>query len=445
MPKYRGFDHYYRKAVNNGRSCEEAFSYAAQKHVVVLFDNFDLRGDTEIYEPIVDGASETYDLRYRRGESHLSACGFATRYMDNLVKKWNNQNWTYSRGKRGFHERAQSEQQSRSAFKDVDEFLTPLPGCGHGSLHNEDARRDEERTSRRPIIHVELCSGGILSGHRNQTTSRQHLSPSEPLRQSFFTPSPSPSPYIPQSPDYFMSRFANRQPMPADMGQSDFLLSQFTSRAHDIPRQPQYPNSSFRHNFEGLASSHTSCFGYSSEPSYESSSNQSYNTQEFRPSGNLRNIPPSRTSCSAHYTKGCFSNDPYTENHHSKDPRSGPTHRSFHSKEYHRDGGSPPSYSSNAPPPRSSPPRSPFLEDAMKPRTCLYIVLGIPRSAPADEVKKAYRKLSMKHHPDRANGIDKAKATDMMAEINQANDVLSDKKKRAFYDCTGCLPSITSI
>jgi DnaJ-class molecular chaperone len=53
--------------------------------------------------------------------------------------------------------------------------------------------------------------------------------------------------------------------------------------------------------------------------------------------------------------------------------------------------------------------------------------------------------LSMQHHPDRANDVDKAKATDMMAEINQANDVLSDKKKRAFYDCTGFLPSVTNI
>lgn len=443
MPKYRGFDHYYRKAVNNGRSCEEAFFYAAQKHVVMLFDKSDLRGDTEIYETIMDGAFETYDLRYRRGESHISACGFATRYMDDLVKEWNDLNWTHSRGKRGFHERAQSEQRSISTFKNVDEFLIPLPGCGRGSLHNEDARRDEKRTSRRPIIHVELGSGGILSGHRDQTTSRQHLLPSEPLRQSFFAPSPSS--YIPQSPDYFMSRFADRRPMPADMGQSDFLPSQFTSRAYDIPRQPQYPNSSFRYNFEGLASSHTSYFSYSSGPSYRSSSNQSYNTQEFRPSGNLWNIPPSRTSYSAHYTKVHFSNDPYTENHYSKDPRSGPTYRSFDSKEYHRDDGSPPSYSSNAPPPRSSPPRSPTLNDGIKPKTCLFTVLGISRSAPANEVKKAYHKLSMQHHPDRANDVDKAKATDIMAEINQANDVLSDEKKRAFYDCTGFLPSITNL
>ncbi|CBX93392.1 hypothetical protein LEMA_P042930.1 [Plenodomus lingam JN3] len=92
------------------------------------------------------------------------------------------------------------------------------------------------------------------------------------------------------------------------------------------------------------------------------------------------------------------------------------------------------SYSSRAPP--SQPPQG------TKPQTDLYTTLGIPRSATADEIKKAHRKLCMKWHPDRCTEAKKDVATQMMAEINQANDVLGDEKLRALYDATGCLPGV---
>jgi curved DNA-binding protein len=61
----------------------------------------------------------------------------------------------------------------------------------------------------------------------------------------------------------------------------------------------------------------------------------------------------------------------------------------------------------------------------------LYGVLGVARDADEDAIKKAYRKLAMKHHPDKSPG----KASEQrFKEINQANDVLSDTKKRALYD-----------
>jgi hypothetical protein len=72
-----------------------------------------------------------------------------------------------------------------------------------------------------------------------------------------------------------------------------------------------------------------------------------------------------------------------------------------------------------------------------KPNKDLYAVLEIPRSASADDIKNAHRKLSLKHHPDRVGDADKTKATATMAEINQAYDVLSDKIKRAAYDRYG--------
>ncbi|MBI5018019.1 MAG: molecular chaperone DnaJ [Deltaproteobacteria bacterium] len=64
-----------------------------------------------------------------------------------------------------------------------------------------------------------------------------------------------------------------------------------------------------------------------------------------------------------------------------------------------------------------------------------YDVLGVKRSATEAEIKKAYRKLARKHHPD-VNPGDKA-AEERFKEISQANEVLSDPDKRKQYDAVG--------
>ncbi|GAA2774137.1 hypothetical protein GCM10020219_050430 [Nonomuraea dietziae] len=61
-----------------------------------------------------------------------------------------------------------------------------------------------------------------------------------------------------------------------------------------------------------------------------------------------------------------------------------------------------------------------------------YAVLGVPKTATADEIKKAYRKLARQYHPD-ANQGDAAKEA-RFKEISEANDVLSDSKRRKEYD-----------
>lgn len=64
-----------------------------------------------------------------------------------------------------------------------------------------------------------------------------------------------------------------------------------------------------------------------------------------------------------------------------------------------------------------------------------YKILGVDKKASEDEVKKSYRKLAMKYHPDRNPG-DKA-AEEKFKEINEAYEVLRDKQKRARYDQLG--------
>lgn len=64
-----------------------------------------------------------------------------------------------------------------------------------------------------------------------------------------------------------------------------------------------------------------------------------------------------------------------------------------------------------------------------------YQVLGVKRDAKPDEIKKAYRKLARKHHPD-VNPGDKA-AEERFKLITEAHDVLSDEKKRSVYDRFG--------
>ena len=65
----------------------------------------------------------------------------------------------------------------------------------------------------------------------------------------------------------------------------------------------------------------------------------------------------------------------------------------------------------------------------------LYEVLGVSRTATDDEIKKAYRKLARKHHPD--TNPDDPKAEERFKEISAAHDTLSDPDKRKAYDQFG--------
>lgn len=70
-----------------------------------------------------------------------------------------------------------------------------------------------------------------------------------------------------------------------------------------------------------------------------------------------------------------------------------------------------------------------------------YAVLGVSKTATQDEIKRAYRKLAQKYHPD----VNKeANAEAMMKSINEAYDVLGTPEKRAQYDRFGTSQTFTS-
>ncbi len=66
-----------------------------------------------------------------------------------------------------------------------------------------------------------------------------------------------------------------------------------------------------------------------------------------------------------------------------------------------------------------------------------YDTLGVPRNASDEDIKKSYRKLAMKFHPDRNQGENSKKAEEQFKEAKEAYEMLSDPQKRAAYDQYG--------
>lgn len=63
-----------------------------------------------------------------------------------------------------------------------------------------------------------------------------------------------------------------------------------------------------------------------------------------------------------------------------------------------------------------------------------YKILGIPKTSTDEEIKKAYRKMALKYHPDKNKTIG---AEEKFKEVAEAYEVLSDKKKRDIFDKYG--------
>lgn len=75
-----------------------------------------------------------------------------------------------------------------------------------------------------------------------------------------------------------------------------------------------------------------------------------------------------------------------------------------------------------------------YLFGAMKGKKDYYEILGVSRDADEEEIRRAYKRLAMKYHPDRNPD---PKAAELMKEVNEAYAVLSDPEKRQIYDLRG--------
>ncbi len=71
----------------------------------------------------------------------------------------------------------------------------------------------------------------------------------------------------------------------------------------------------------------------------------------------------------------------------------------------------------------------------MSTKRCYYEVLGVLREVPQEDLRRAYKQLALKHHPDRNQGDHTAEAS--FKEVNEAYQVLSDEEKRRMYDQFG--------
>ncbi|KAM7355676.1 cysteine string protein isoform 2-T2 [Cochliomyia hominivorax] len=67
----------------------------------------------------------------------------------------------------------------------------------------------------------------------------------------------------------------------------------------------------------------------------------------------------------------------------------------------------------------------------------LYEILGLPKTATPEDIKKTYRKLALKYHPDK--NPDNVDAAEKFKEVNRAHSILSDQTKRNIYDNYGSL------
>src|SRR4051812_48950823 len=71
----------------------------------------------------------------------------------------------------------------------------------------------------------------------------------------------------------------------------------------------------------------------------------------------------------------------------------------------------------------------------MSSKRCFYEVLGVAREASSEDLRRAYKQLALKHHPDRNQGDASAEAA--FKEVNEAYQILSDGEKRRMYDQFG--------
>jgi hypothetical protein len=372
MPSFQTFDHSYRKALKNDHPGPSAVKYAAKKYVSQLLDTFDLEYVTKGTEvDITDDFVNDYIDLREKGKAHEKAFTSASAHLKDVINSI---------------EKAEKRQRERG---------------------NRVGRERMKPYSENIDDFIEHVKRGVDGMHVHDTTPRYH-------EQRHHTERAYTARYVPQN--------SPAPPMPAGRGRYEFPEPVYAS-----PRKEFFSEKSY---FPDMASpeeffrkiSRSGGYGWKAPAGTGA---QDYNTQEFRPSvtGRWKDTREYEEFGMRGTWREENGSSGERERYESREDR--PRYKPYKTKEYvpREDR---PRYKSHKP---SPPPVSPSLT------LNLYDILGVSCTATQAEIKTAYRKLSLKHHPDRCE--EKDEATGKMAEINMANDVLSDEWKRRAYNLTG--------
>jgi hypothetical protein len=432
MNSFSIFEHAHKKATCNGRSCPEAVTYALNKYFRHLCDSLDLRTDEETQEYVVKEGVEAYRAAGRAGDTNDEAAKDATNRIERMVKDAIKKDGRKSRPEKTYTLSHRPKREPLDLCEDMFESLPkPEPRRSHTD-HSSHAH-----------------TGGRLSHHHDDQHHTTHHS-----HASRFTAGHHGS--------YSYAGHSGRPapPMPAGTGRFNFpgpeyrddrtgparshTIQEFRPSAGHVPGRHLYSTNEYR----------------PSDPRRRSGPSRAYTAEEYRPSAGGWSGFSSKAPSSGHhysgidgskgyewsftsYSKTSYSHSQATNTYSSYYSSTGPSPHSPppHSHSYqtyepsgtqHNDHSRPPPRSHHTFEPSGHSKRPPADR---KPPICFYKVLGVPRTTTEKDIKTAYRKLSLGCHPDRPTG-----STEKMAELNQANYVLSDLEKRRYYDATGCVP-----
>lgn len=409
------FPQAYHKALANALPPDSAFLYAAKKHLLHSFNQKDTsqknaaQPDRLALDALASSMLSVYKEARKRGRSHDGAWGEVVEWVEKEGSS-KGRNEDGGRGGRG-----------RDAF-DMSDLLNDLPGFPHphGGSHAHSNARGHGYT---PAFHDIHHSAGGARGPGGETLIiEEHVEfiarPYVPLRvfPGVYCATRRVEVRQPERCIYDEARGGNRAGGRAEFeefdghahgrrGGSGMAEEHFTSH-RDAPPAPRGRSGGgvYDEYFEGGG---TAGRGYAYS---------AYATAGREGQAHARGQGGYKTE-----TRFPGSSD-YTS---SSRPRPQPFPSSSSRP-------SPRPHPSSRPPP--GPPRD---------FTDLYAILSLPRTATSAQIKKAYRQLSLENHPDRVTGgeVAKKEATEKMAQINLANEVLADEKRRAVYDRLGWVPT----